>query len=103
MKTSSLNDENDKIFVRWPFRILAGFFVLFCVAGLVGTAVAIWLHGPGLLKWQFLVNLPGIAWFARLAWYAAIRGAPSAPAYWPFRSQRMFNWYMVFFAVALFY
>lgn len=102
MQTNLIEPAKHSVSVRWPFRILAAFFVLFCVAALIGTVVAVWLRGPGLLKWQFLVNLPGVAWFARLAWQAAIHGDVKGPAYWPFRTQRMFNYYMILWVVALF-
>jgi hypothetical protein len=93
---------NQGISVRWPFRILAGFVLLMCVATLIGTGLVAWYRGLASLKWQFLVQLPAIAWLARLSWSATIRGNPPDQAYWPFSSLRMFKWYMVIFVVALF-
>ena len=86
------NTQRARLPVRWPFRILAAFIVATCVAALIGTGMSVWSQGLASIKWQFLAALPGIAWLGRLA-YAAVQGHLSAPAYWPFASQSVFNWY----------
>src|SRR3954468_3748921 len=84
--------QHPRLSVRWPFRILGAFIVAVCAAVVIGTGVSVWSTGLASIKWQFLAALPGMIWLGRLA-YAAVRGRLSAPGYWPFASQKVFNWY----------
>ena len=85
--------------VRWPFRILAALIVLAGVVAVIGTGVMGWSEADSSLKWQFLASLPGMAWFVRLAGYAAIRGKSPAAEYWPFASDRVFLLYFIIWLV----
>jgi hypothetical protein len=86
--------------VRAPFRLLAG---LICLAGSVvvlGSAYVAWRRGVQLVPAAFIVWLPGMAWFMRLAFRAAVHGDAPKNENWPFASSRVANCY---FLIAIFY
>ena len=85
--------------VRGPFRLLAGFICLACSIAVIGTAYVAW-RGTQLVPANFIVWLPGMAWFMRLAFHAAVRGASPKNEYWPFASSRVANCY---FLIAILY
>lgn len=89
--------------VRWPFRILAALIVLVCAVVLAGIGFATWTHEQPLLQWQWLASLPGMLWFARVSWHAAVRGRSPATDHWPFASQRVFNCYMIVWMIMIFH
>ena len=105
MDTELLN-VTPRLPVRWPFRILAAIVVLAVAAATVGTLAGTLAlgrsHDAPSFKWQFLAGLPGMAWLARLAWYAAIRGKSPASPCWPFASYRVFFIYVIIWAIALY-
>jgi hypothetical protein len=79
--------------VRMPFRILAALICLVGSAAVLGKAYIAWKSGAQALRVQDVVMLPGMAWFMRLAFYAAVRGAVPTQEYWPFASQRVAGCY----------
>ena len=101
MDTELLN-VTPRLPVRWPFRMLAAIVVLAVAAATVGTVALGRSHDAPSFKWQFLAGLPGMAWLARLAWYAAIRGKSPASPRWPFASYRVFFIYVIIWAIALY-
>jgi hypothetical protein len=89
--------------VRWPFRILAALIVLAGVVVLAGTGIAVWTREQPSLQWQLLASMPGMLWFVRLGWHAAIRGKSPATEHWPFASQRVLTCYMIVLMLMLFH
>lgn len=89
--------------VRWPFRILAALIVLASVVALAGTGIAVWTRDQPSLQWQLLASLPGMLWFARFSWHAAVHGRSPATDHWPFASSRVFSCYMFVWMLMLFH
>ncbi len=79
--------------VRPPFRVLAALIFLADSVAILGMTYVAWKNGVQTLRVQDVVMLPGMAWLARLAFYAAVRGTVMNPAYWPFASPRVAGCY----------
>jgi fatty acid desaturase len=86
--------------VRAPFRLLAGFICLAGSVAVLGTAYVTWRRGAQLVPADFIVWLPVMAWFMRLAFHAAVHGAVPKNEHWPFASSRVANCY---FLIAMLY
>jgi hypothetical protein len=86
--------------VRAPFRLLAGFICLAGSVAVLGTAYVAWRRGIQLVPVDFIVWLPGMAWFMRFAFHAAVHGAAPENEHWPFASRRVANCY---FLIAMLY
>jgi hypothetical protein len=81
--------------VRAPFRVLAGLFCLTVAFGVLGIAYLVWQRGQSVPA-DFIVWLPGTAWFTRLAFHAAVHGtAPKNDAHWPFASDGVLKCYLL--------
>lgn len=91
-----------KVPIRWPFRILAGIVVLAGIAATAGMALSGWHQDAALVRWQLLASLPGLLWFGRLCWYAALRGKSPGQECWPFASQRVFTFYVIVWSLAMY-
>jgi hypothetical protein len=86
--------------VRGPFRLLAAFICLAGTAAVLGTIYMAWQRGTASVPANFIVWLPGMAWLVRLAFHAAVDGAPPKNEHWPWASNRVANCY---FLVAILY
>jgi hypothetical protein len=86
--------------VRAPFRLLAGFICLAFPVAVLGAVYVAWRRGTQSVPADFIVWLPGMAWFMRLAFHAAVHGASPENEYWPFASSRVANCY---FLIAILY
>jgi fatty acid desaturase len=86
--------------VRAPFRLLAGFICIVGFVAVLGTAYVAWRRGSQLVPADFIVWLPGMVWFMRLAFHAAVHGAAPKNEQWPFASSRVANCY---FLIAILY
>ena len=86
--------------VRGPFRLLAAFFFLAGTVAVLGTTYMAWRRGIPSVPANFIVWLPGMAWFMRLAFHAAANGASPKNAHWPFASSRVAHYY---FLIAMVY
>ena len=94
--------SNHRVPVRWPFRLLAAVVVVAGIVATIGLVLSGWHQGAVTMRWQFLASLPGVAWFVRLCWYAAIRGRSSGQEWWPFASQRVFICYVIVWSLAMY-
>jgi hypothetical protein len=78
--------------VRAPFRLLAGLICLAVAVAIPGTAYMAWRRGTQ-LPTDFIVWLPGMVWFTRLAFHATVSGTVPKNEHWPFASGRVANCY----------
>jgi hypothetical protein len=99
MITPAATPEN-RHSVRGPFRLLAGVVYLVSLVTVLGTAYVAWRGGTQWVTPACIVWLPGMVWFTRFAFFAAVRGAGPEEEYWPFASSRVANCY---FLIAILY
>jgi fatty acid desaturase len=81
--------------VRTPFRLLAGFICLAGSVAVLGTAYMAWRRGTQLAPANSIIWLPGMVWFMRLAFHAAVHGTVPENENWPFASSRVANCYLL--------
>src|ERR1700733_116072 len=80
--------------VRTPFRVLAGIIGIMGVTAVVGTSFMIW-RGTRVLTIGDVLMLPGMTWFIRLAFHAAVKSRVPSNENWPFASQGVWNFYVL--------
>lgn len=81
--------------VRWPFRMLAGLIVLAVLIDVVGLGYAIGSGRAPFPDLRYLVLLPALFWFVRVAGYAVVHGHSPRPEWWPFASNGVAMSYLV--------
>ncbi len=79
--------------VRMPFRILAALIGIIGTIALLGASFLVW-RGDRVPTIGDIVMLPGMAWFMRLAFYAAANGKAPTNENWPFASRGGWNFYL---------
>lgn len=83
------------ISVRWPFRVLAGLIFLAGLIDVIGLGYAIGSGRAPLPDLRYLVLLPALFWFFRLAGYAVVYGRSPKTEGWPFASNGAAMCYLV--------
>jgi hypothetical protein len=98
---TAASNAGARVSVRWPFRMLAGLIVLAILIDAIGFSYAIGsgrVPFPGL---RYLVLLPALLWFFRVAGHAVVYGCSPKTEWWPFASSSVALGYLAILWFAL--